>query len=44
MSMKIGVPIFVVTTPLTIIITFITISYKAYHAAIMNPASALKLE
>jgi putative ABC transport system permease protein len=29
---------------LTIIITFVTISYKAYQAAIMNPASALKTE
>ena len=42
--MKIGVPIFVVAALLTIVITFITISYKAYQAAIMNPASALKTE
>jgi putative ABC transport system permease protein len=42
--MKIGVPLFVVAALLTIVITFITISYKAYQAAIMNPASALKTE
>jgi putative ABC transport system permease protein len=42
--MKIGVPIFIVAGLLTIVITFITISYKAYQAAIMNPASALKSE
>ncbi|MFZ0280839.1 MAG: FtsX-like permease family protein, partial [Bacteroidales bacterium] len=29
---------------LTLVITFITISYKAYQAAIMNPASSLKTE
>jgi putative ABC transport system permease protein len=29
---------------LTILITFLTVSYKAYQAAIMNPASALKTE
>jgi putative ABC transport system permease protein len=29
---------------LTILITFITISYKAYQAAVMNPARALKTE
>ncbi|MBN1415750.1 MAG: ABC transporter permease [Bacteroidales bacterium] len=29
---------------LTIIITFITISYKAYQASIMNPASLIKTE
>ena len=29
---------------LTILITFITISYKAYQAAIMNPANSLKTE
>jgi putative ABC transport system permease protein len=42
--MKIGVPLFVIAALLTIGITFITISYKAYQAAIMNPASALKTE
>jgi putative ABC transport system permease protein len=29
---------------LTVIITFITISYKAYQAAVLNPASSLKTE
>ncbi|HBE39891.1 MAG TPA: hypothetical protein DDW27_01550 [Bacteroidales bacterium] len=29
---------------LTVIITFITISYKAYQAAVMNPASSIKTE
>jgi len=29
---------------LTIVITFITISYKAYQAAVMNPANSLKTE
>jgi len=29
---------------LTIMVTFITISYKAYQASIMNPARALKTE
>ncbi len=29
---------------LTIVITFITVSYKAYQAAIMNPARSLKTE
>ncbi len=42
--MKIGIPIFVLAALLTIVITFITISYKAYQAAIMNPANALKTE
>ena len=29
---------------LTILITFITVSYKAYQAAVMNPANSLKTE
>jgi hypothetical protein len=29
---------------LTILITFITISYKAYQAAVMNPENSLKIE
>jgi putative ABC transport system permease protein len=40
----IGAPILVIATLLTIIITFVTISYKAYQAATMNPARALKTE
>ncbi len=42
--MKIGVPLLLFSALLTIIITFITISYKAYQAANMNPANALKTE
>jgi putative ABC transport system permease protein len=42
--MKIGVPLLLFSALLTIIITFLTISYKAYQAAIMNPANALKTE
>lgn len=41
---NIGVPLLVISALLTILITFITISYKAYQAAIMNPAQALKTE
>jgi len=41
---NIGVPLLVISALLTILITFITISYKAYQAAIMNPAKALKTE
>ena len=41
---KIGIPLFVIAAILTVLITFITISYKAYQAAIMNPADSLKTE
>lgn len=41
---SIGVPLLVAAALLTILITFITISYKAYQAAILNPASAVKIE
>jgi putative ABC transport system permease protein len=41
---KIGFVLFIIAAILTILITFITISYKAYKAAIMNPASALMTE
>ncbi len=41
---KIGVPIFIIAGLLTILITFLTISYKAYQAAIMNPADSIKTE
>ena len=41
---KIGMPILILAALLTILITFITISYKAYQAAIMNPANSLKTE
>jgi ABC-type antimicrobial peptide transport system permease subunit len=42
--MKIGAPLLITAALLTIVITFLTISYKAYQAAIMNPARALKSE
>jgi hypothetical protein len=29
---------------LTVVLTFITISYKAYQAAILNPANSIKTE
>jgi putative ABC transport system permease protein len=41
---KIGVPLLLLAAILTIVITFITISYKAYQASIMNPARSLKTE
>ncbi len=41
---NIGAPVLVLAALLTIIITFATISYKAYQAAIMNPSNALKTE
>jgi putative ABC transport system permease protein len=42
--MKITAPLIILAGLLTILITFITISYKAYKAAIMNPATSLKTE
>jgi putative ABC transport system permease protein len=41
---KIGVLLLLIAALITIVITFVTISYKAYQAAIMNPANALKTE
>jgi putative ABC transport system permease protein len=41
---KIGVPLLLTAALLTILITFLTISYKSYQASIMNPARALKAE
>jgi putative ABC transport system permease protein len=41
---NIGIPLLLIAAFLTILITFITISYKSYLAAIMNPAQALKTE
>ena len=41
---NIGVSILAGAALITIILTFITISYKAYQAAILNPASSLKTE
>jgi hypothetical protein len=39
-----GVPLFVLAALLTLLITFTTISYKAYQAAVMNPANSIKTE
>ena len=41
---KIGIPLLVEAAAITIAITFITISYKAYQASVLNPASSLKTE
>lgn len=41
---SIGVPLIIIAALLTMLITFITISYKAYQAAVMNPANSLKTE
>jgi putative ABC transport system permease protein len=40
----IGAALVVLAALLTIVITFITISYKAYQASILNPASSIKTE
>jgi putative ABC transport system permease protein len=39
---NIGVLLLVLSALLTILITFITISYKAYKASLMNPANSLR--
>ena len=41
---NIGAPLLIIAGLLTILITFLTISYKAYQAAIMNPADSIKTE
>lgn len=41
---QIGVTLVLITTLITVIITFITVSYKAYQASTMNPASSIKTE
>jgi putative ABC transport system permease protein len=41
---KISLFLLIGSAVLTIILTFITISYKAYQAAVLNPASSLKTE
>jgi putative ABC transport system permease protein len=40
----IGVTLIIMAAVLTILITFLTISYKAYQASVMNPANSLKTE
>ncbi len=41
---SIRAPLIILAALLTILITFITISYKAYQASVMNPANSLKTE
>ena len=41
---NIGIPLLLLSALLTIVITISTISYKAYQAAILNPANSLKTE
>ncbi len=41
---EISVLILVIAAIITIVITFITISYKAYQAAVMNPANSIRTE
>ncbi len=40
----IGVLLFILAGLLTLVITFATISYKAYQAAVTNPADSIKTE
>lgn len=42
--MKIGILLLILAAGLTLLITFITISYKAYQASILNPARSIKTE
>ena len=39
-----GAMVFITAAALTLLITFATISYKAYQAAVMNPANSVKTE
>lgn len=41
---KLGLMVFIITAIITIAITFMTISYKAYKASILNPANSLRTE
>lgn len=41
---KLGATLFIFAALLTLLITFLTISFKAYQAAIMNPAQSIKTE
>jgi putative ABC transport system permease protein len=41
---ELGVMIFIIAAIITITITFVTISYKAYKASILNPANSLRSE
>ena len=39
---NIGIPLIIGAALITIVITFITISYKAYQASVMNPANSIR--
>lgn len=41
---NLGLSVFLTSALLTLVITFLTISYKAYQASVMNPADSLKTE
>jgi putative ABC transport system permease protein len=41
---KLGILLFIAGGVLTILITFVTISFKAYQAAVLNPATSIKTE
>jgi len=41
---SIGIPLLLLAAGLILVITFITVSYKAYQAAVMNPANAIRIE
>lgn len=41
---SVGVPLLLLAAGLTLLITFITVSYKAYQASVMNPANAIRIE
>ncbi len=41
---RLGVPLFLLAGLLTLLITFVTISYKAWQAALTNPASSIRTE
>jgi putative ABC transport system permease protein len=41
---RLGIPLFIAAGFLTILVTFVTISYKAYQASVVNPASSIRTE
>lgn len=41
---KIGVLLLIIAALITVVITLITISYKAYQASVLNPANSIKTE
>jgi putative ABC transport system permease protein len=41
---NIGLVLIVLAALITLVITFLTIGYKAYQASVMNPANSIKTE